>query len=159
MSRHSVDKVNKNAGDVPHEVFEAVHTVMHLFRAEQYRAYRDGPHPLTHMEGKLICYFSRNPDAMLSDVAAHWGRDKGQLSRLIKTLKERGLLVASEDKADRRGMRLRLTPEGRAVHLALRRQSARLSKLAVAGLSDAECADLLGLLSRLKTNLEKPVAE
>ncbi len=156
MSRETVDNVNEIPGDVPHEVFEAVHAVMHLFRSEQYRALRDGPHPIAHMEGKLLGHVARHPDCTLSDLVAHFARDKGQLARLIKTLKDQGLLTAVADQADRRSMRLRLTAEGRALHQALRRRSARLSKLAVAGLSAGECADLLALLRRLKANLEKP---
>lgn len=155
MTREPVDNVNRNPEDAPQEVFESIHAVMHLFRAELYRALRDGPHPLTHMEGKLIGFFARRPDATLSDLVAHSGRDKGQLARLIKTLKDQGLLEASEDQADRRSVRLRLTAEGRAVHQTLRRQSARLAKLAVKGLDAAECGRLVALLSRVKANLEE----
>ena len=154
MTRESIDNVNINPEDAPQEVFESIHAVMHLFRAELYRAFRDGPHPLTHMEGKLLGFFARRPDATLSDLVVHSGRDKGQLARLIKTLKDQGLLEASEDQADRRSIRLRLTAEGRGVHQTLRRQSARLAKLAVKGLDAAECERLVALLSRVKTNLE-----
>lgn len=157
MTREPVDNVNKNAPDLPQEVFESIHAAMHLFRAGQYRAFHDGPHPLTHMEGKLIGFFARRPDATLSDLVAHSGRDKGQLARLIKTLKDRRLLEASEAQADRRSVRLRLTAEGRAVHQTLRRQSARLAKLAVKGLDAAECERLVALLSRVKANLEAAV--
>ena len=100
MSREQVDNVNKNTPDLPQDVFDSIHAVMHLFRAEQYRAFRDAPHPLTHMEGKLLGFFARRPDATLSDLVAHSGRDKGQLARLIKTLKDQGLLEASEAQAD-----------------------------------------------------------
>jgi DNA-binding MarR family transcriptional regulator len=154
MSREPVDNVNKNAPDLPQDVFDSIHAVMHLFRAEQYRAYRDGPHPLTHMEGKLLGFFARRADATLSDLVAHSGRDKGQLARLIKTLKDQGLLEAAEAQADKRSVRLRLTAEGRAVHQTLRRQTARLARLAVKGLDAAECGRLVTLLSRVKTNLE-----
>lgn len=154
MSRKPVDNVNINPEDAPQEVFESIHAVMHMFRSEQYRAFRDGPRPLTHMEGKLIGFFARRPDATLSDLVAHSGRDKGQLARLIKTLKDQGLLEASEDQADKRSVRLRLTAEGRSIHQTLRRQSARLAKLAVKGLDAAECERLVELLARVKTNLE-----
>ena len=154
MSQQSVDNVNNKPEDLPQEVFDSIHAVMHLFRAGQYRAFRDGPHPLTHMEGKLLGFFARRPDATLSELVAHSGRDKGQLARLIKTLKDQGLLEASEAQADKRSVRLRLTSEGRTVHQSLRRQSSRLAKLAVKGLDDVECGRLVALLSRVKANLE-----
>lgn len=156
MPPESVDSVNKKPEDLPQEVFETVHSIMHLFRSEQYRAFRDGPHPLTHMEGKLLGFFARHPGATLSDLVSHSGRDKGQLARLIKTLKDQDLLEASADQADRRSVRLRLTAEGRAIHQTLRRQSARLAKLAVKGLDASECERLAALLHRVKANLEKP---
>lgn len=158
MPRDSIDNVNQKPEDAPQEVFESIHAVMHLFRAEQYRAFRDGPHPLTHMEGRLLGFFARRPDATLSELVAHSGRDKGQLARLIKTLKDRGLLEASAEQADKRSVRLRLSAEGRSIHQTLRRQSARLAKLAVKGLDDADCARLAGLLARVKTNLERLAA-
>ena len=155
MPRNPVDNVNKNPEDAPQEIFDSIHAVMHLFRAGQYRAFRDGPHPLTHMEGKLIGFFARRPDATLSDLVAHSGRDKGQLARLIKTLKDQGFLEASEDQADKRSVRLRLTAEGRAIHQTLRRQSSRLAKLAIKGLEPSDCERLVALLARVKANLEQ----
>jgi DNA-binding MarR family transcriptional regulator len=76
----------------PDEIFEAIHTIMHLFRSEQYRALRDGPYDLTHMEGKILAFLARNSGATLSELVAHSGRDKSQLARLIKGLREQGLL-------------------------------------------------------------------
>lgn len=156
MPASKVVKVNQNPADASHEIFEAIHTVMHLFRSEQYRAFRDDPLPLTHMEGKLLGYFARHPDSTLSDLVAHSGRDKGQLAKLIKTLKGQGLLEASADKTDRRSVRLRLSPKGREIHRELKRQTTRLAKLAVAGLKPDECARLAALLRRVKANLETP---
>lgn len=154
MNQNKVDNINKKPAEAAHEVFEAVHAVMHLFRAEQYRVLRDGPHPIAHMEGKLLGHVARRPDCTLGDLVAHFARDKGQLARLIKTLKDMGLLEAVVDPADRRSMRLRLTADGRATHLTLRRQSARLEKLAVSGIDADECSRLVGLLGRVKANLE-----
>lgn len=156
MCAQKVVKVNHKSPDHPHEIFEAIHAVMHLFRAEQYRAFRDDPLPLTHMEGKLLAYFARNPDSTLSDLVAHSGRDKGQLAKLIKTLKDQDLLEASADKVDRRSVRLRLSAKGREIHRELKRQTTRLARLAVTGLKPDECARLAELLQRVKANLETP---
>ncbi len=156
MNPQNVDTVNKKAARLAPEVFEAVHTVMHLFRAEQYRFLRDGAHPIAHMEGKTLGYVARHPDCTLKALVAHFSRDKGQLARVIKTLKEQGLLTAEPDPRDRRSAHLRLTDEGRKIHQALQRQATRLSTQAVKGLSAAECAHLVGLLGRVRANLETP---
>lgn len=153
MPRTSVDNVNQQAA-APEEVVEAVHTVMHLFRAEQYRALRDSGQELTHFEGKILGFFARHPGATLSDLVAHTGRDKGQLARLIKSLKEQALLEAQNDTSDRRSVRLRLTKQGGAVHQSLQKQLGRVARLAVKGMGAAEQAQLCALLHKLRENLE-----
>jgi DNA-binding MarR family transcriptional regulator len=159
IMRRSVDLVNQTGKDTPGEaapddVMEQIHSVMHLFRARQHRALRGAPHELTHMDARVLGFFARHPGATQSDLAAHSGRDKGQLARLIGGLKERGLLQAQADAGDRRNLRLSLTVQGRAVQQGLQRRRLRLAGLAVAGLSEAERAQLVALLRRIRANLD-----
>jgi DNA-binding MarR family transcriptional regulator len=156
MSNPLVDFVNQKSSGASHDIFESIHAVMHLFRAEQYRVLRDGPHDLTHMEGKILAFFARNPGAILSDLVAHAGRDKGQLARLIKNLKRKGLLGAQKNAKDRRSVRLQLTKDGLAVHKALQRQVGRLEKVAVMDFNMKERQQLATLLDRVKANLKRP---
>ncbi|MBE7424757.1 MAG: winged helix-turn-helix transcriptional regulator [Burkholderiaceae bacterium] len=149
--RESVDHVNQMAGD---DVVEAIHAVMHLFRARQYRAVRDGASELTHLEGRVLAFFARHPGATQRELAAHSGRDKGQLARLVAGLKARALLQAQVDEGDRRSVRLRLTARGQALQQALRRQSRQLSKAAVAGLTEPERRALVELLRKVRVNIE-----
>ncbi|WP_395703169.1 MarR family winged helix-turn-helix transcriptional regulator [Aquabacterium sp.] len=148
--RESIDNVNHPGGE---DVLELVHQVMHQFRALQYQRLREGPHAITHMESKVLGYFAQHPGATQSELAEHSGRDKAQLARLIKRLLEIGLLQREPDADDRRQLRLRLTPEGRAVQRTLQQQRQRLAKAAVAGLSTGEQAQLRTLLLRLQDNL------
>ncbi len=154
MSRRKVDTVNKKSATDPQSCFESIHAIMHLFRSEQYRVLRDGPHELTHLEGRLLGFFARRPGATLSDLAEHFGRDKGQLARLIKTLKDQGLLLAATDETDRRSVRLSLSAEALAIHKTLQRQVGVLSHVALQGLTDPERLQLQSLLDRVKANLE-----
>ena len=151
----SVDIVNQTEGQSAETVVESIHSVMHLFRAQQYRALRDGPHELTTMESKVLGFFSRRIGATLSDLVSHTGRDKGQLARLIGGLRDRGLLEGKADEEDRRNLRLYLTADGTAIHRALHRQRQRLSSLAVEGLSANERQQMLALLDKVRVNLER----
>lgn len=150
-----MDLVNQieNAGEAD-EVFEALHAVMHLVRAHRRRAMRDGPYGLTPMEGRVLGFFSRHPGATQSDLAAHTGRDKSQLARLVAGLRERGLLEARVDEDDRRNLRLHPTPAARAAQRTLKRGDRRLAGVAVAGLSEEERRQLVALLVRVRGNLE-----
>jgi len=149
----SVDKVNHRGKSSDEDVLDLIHTVMHQYRSQQYQVLRDGPHDVTHMESKVMWFFGRHPGATQSDLAQHSGRDKAQLARLIKGLRERGLLESVADENDRRNLRLSLTTDGLAVQRALQQQAKRLNAQAVAGLSAAQRADLLALLQRVRDNL------
>jgi DNA-binding MarR family transcriptional regulator len=152
IMRKSIDNVNQSAA-ADDSVLEIIHSVMHQYRAQQFRALRDGPHDITHMDSKVLGFFGRNPGATQSDLAQHSGRDKAQLARLIKGLRDRGLLNGEADPSDRRNTRLTLTDAGQAVRRALQQQGKRLNATAVAGMGDAERKKLVALLQRVSQNL------
>jgi len=148
------DNVNQSGGaPTDSDVLELVHRLMHEYRSLQYRQLRDGPHEITHMEGKVLWFFSRHPGATQKDLAQHSGRDKAQMARLIAGLRERGLLMAEVDEADRRNVKLSLSAAGQSVHRGLQQQGKRLSAKAVSGLSAAERQQLAALLQRVRDNL------
>ncbi|MDN4058534.1 MarR family winged helix-turn-helix transcriptional regulator [Massilia sp. YIM B02769] len=153
--RKQVDKVNQNPSGTVGDVFDAIHSIMHLYRSQQFRAFAGAEHELTHMESKVLRFFARQPGATLSDLVAHSGRDKAQLTRLIKGLRDRGLLDASADAADRRSTRLHLSAAGLALHGRLHQIGAGLSGVALEGLSEAEREQLHGLLLRVRSNLAR----
>ena len=152
--RNQVDRVNQMGIDRADDVLELVHSVMHVFRARQFRLAEAGGSELAFMEGKVLAFFARHPGATQRELVEHSGRDKGQIARLIGGLKERGLLVAHADAHDRRMARLELTEHGAAVHRALHLQRRRLAKSAVAGLSGEQRQQLVDLLLRVRANLE-----
>ncbi|TWI61166.1 DNA-binding MarR family transcriptional regulator [Pseudoduganella lurida] len=135
-------------------VMETVHAIMHLYRARQFRTMRNGPHDLTHMESKALGYFARHPGATQSDLMAHSGRDKAQLARLVRGLRDRGLLEATVDEMDRRSTHLHVTAEGKAISRALQRSGEVLAEVAVTGLDEAQRRQLLALLAQVKKNLD-----
>ena len=146
-----VDKVNLSVGE---EIVEAIDALRRLFRSEQQRALGDGPHGLTHMEGRVLNLIGRKPDATQSGLAAHLGRDKGQMARLIGALRQRDLVEARPDAEDRRVQRLRLTAAGEAVQSAAQGERLRLAQRAAEGLNADERTVLAELLRRVRANLD-----
>jgi DNA-binding MarR family transcriptional regulator len=151
----SIDNVKQSSGSDPsaEDLFEAIHAAMHLYRSRQYQAQRSSAHDLTHMDGKVLAFFARHPGATQKDLAEHSGRDKGQLGRLVAGLREHGLLDARPDEADRRNIRIEVTPQGRAVHQTLQRQARRVAELAVANLGSEERRRLAALLRKVQDSL------
>jgi DNA-binding MarR family transcriptional regulator len=152
--RNIVDQVNQNHDCPIDDVLECMHAIMHLYRSAQQRSLRDGPNDLAHMEVKALGFFARHPGATQSDLVAHSGRDKAQVARQIRALRERGLLEAQADEADRRSSRLSLSEEGKAVHAALHSSDGRLKQQALAGFSAVEQGTLVALLARVRANLQ-----
>jgi DNA-binding MarR family transcriptional regulator len=153
IMRDKVDIVKQTATSNGGDPLELVHDVMHLYRSRQFQALRDGPHAVTHMDSKVLNFFSHHPGTTLSDLAQHSGRDKAQLARLVAGLRERGLLKGASDPEDRRSVQLTLTAEGQAVQRSLMQQARRLSVRAVTGLDPGEIQQLQSLLQRLRDNL------
>jgi len=152
--RKQVDQVNQNLAQASTEVLETMHAIMHLFRSRQLRGVRDAQQDLAHMEIKTLGFFARHPGASQSDLVAHSGRDKAQVARLIRNLRERGLLDAQADEQDRRSTRLRLSGAGRELHVALHSHDGELAEQAMGDLSEDERATLRALLARVRANLE-----
>ena len=154
-----VDRVNQIDGKRSDDPLETMHAIVHLYRSRQLRGLRGGPHELAHMEMKALGYFARHPGATQSDLVAHSGRDKAQVARLIRALREAQLLEATADDQDRRSTRLTLSAAGQEVFEGLHRQSGAVSAAALVGLSDDEQAQLTGLLARVRANLEASRAD
>lgn len=146
---NKVNKVNQSE-----QVFDAIHSIMHLYRARQLRGLRDNPHELTHLEYKALGFFSRHPGATQGDLVAHSGRDKAQLARLLKGLRDKQLLDAVADDNDRRITRLTLSAAGEKVFRSLHELGRQASGAAVTGMSADQLSQLQVLLAQIRQNLE-----
>lgn len=137
------------------ELFEAIHEIMHLYRAQQYRSLRATEHELTHMENRALGYIARHPGATGRDLVQRSGRDKAQVTRLVQGLREKGLVEARADELDRRSTRLYLSPAGLAVHAELQQAGLLLAAEALAGLDAGERRQLAILLGRVQEQLRE----
>ena len=152
----SNDNVNHSSRHGDADVLELIHTVMHQYRSQQFQALRHGAYDITHMESKVLAYFARHANTTQSDLARDSGRDKAQLARLIKGLKDRGLLDAITDESDRRNVRLSLSSAGEAILNELQTQAKHLTSKAIRGFSAQDQAQLSTLLRRVQQNLDQP---
>lgn len=153
----SIDKVNQINADRPsaEDLFEAIHSTMHVYRSGKHGWFGDNPLGVTHMDGKVLGFFARHPGATQKDLAERMGRDKGQLGRLVAGLKEKGLLAGHTDPADRRNIRLELTDKGREAEQAMHQQALRMHELGAAALSLDERRQLVGLLLKVHNSLSQ----
>ncbi len=79
--------------------------------------------------------------------------------RLVNRLTAQGLVARCENPADRRGSRIRITPQGLALEAQIHNQHDELCAEVAKGLSDAERLTLLDLLERLRNGLRDRLRE
>ena len=150
---HVNQKVEPTAVPSSGELLELMHQLMHQVRAEHLRQIAGQEGGLTPLEAKVLGFFHRRPGATPSDLATHVGRDKGQLTRLISGLRDKGLLDALPDEQDRRSIRLHPSASAASLHRQAQRQRLALAERAMAGLSDAQRQTMLGCLQQMQANL------
>lgn len=155
--RNKVDKVNHS--DVPDLVLERIHALMHRVRGLQQTMLAEVAPGLTHLEGRVLSHFARHPGGTQRELVAQSKRDKGQVARLVATLKERGLLDGTPDEHDKRVERLSLSEAGRSLHDVATRHRRTLARRAVKGLDVAQQTQLLELLEVLHLNLDDATLE
>ena len=75
--------------------------------------------------------------------------DKGQLSRIVKRLTDRGVLVARPSKNDARVIELTLSEEGQLLHDQVLRFTAERNEEVVATLTREECSEFIRILRKI----------
>src|SRR5690554_226300 len=92
---------------------------LHLQRAARSvaRAFDEALRPvgLTNGQFSLLMSLNRPEPPLMGDVASLLAMDRTTLTAMLKPLDRRGLLEIAKDDNDRRGRRLMLTSEGRAL--------------------------------------------
>ena len=136
------------------EVFEHLTGLIHQFKTHMRRSLQDGEQGLAPMEARALGFFARHPSSTATQLAQHAGRDKAQVTRLIRELLERGFLESAPDEDDRRSHRMRLTERGREVQTVLRRQRKALARRMLSDFSAEERAQLSNLLRRMRANAD-----
>lgn len=89
----------------------------------------------------------------LTELAQRTSIEVSTLSRLVGGLEANGLVGRSRDTGDARAIAIRLTADGERLTAKLTPAAQQLETAALAGLSDAEIAQLKSLLERIYGNL------
>jgi DNA-binding MarR family transcriptional regulator len=112
------------------------------------------PHGLTAQQFWALVNIEEVEGSSLGDIAERMRMDAPTASRAVTQLLRRKLVKAEGDRGDRRRLRLRLTPAGKARMPPLRQLAAELRGAAVHGLSADEEAALRALLRKVIANLD-----
>ena len=136
------------------DVFEALHDLMHAYRARMVRAMTSVHPDLTFNEVRALNFIGRHPGATQKELVRHSGADKAQVARMLGLLQDKGWLERQPHDEDRRSLCLTLSAEGQALYQALQAARQTLSAQVLAGCDDDTQAQLLALLARVRGNLD-----
>ncbi|MEM6371384.1 MAG: MarR family transcriptional regulator [Pseudomonadota bacterium] len=101
------------------------------------------------MGGLFLMHLGQLEPCSLNALAQATGRDNSQLTRLMRTLVEKGLLTREQSETDGREAVLRLTPTGHKFILEANRMMAKIVQDMLSEFSPTDREQLLGLLKRV----------
>lgn len=102
---------------------------------------------------RVLTALTDRDDQTLSELAAHAGTELSYLSRVVIHAQERGLVVRSVSKTDRRSTRVSITPDGRALVRAVMPQSRALEASWLHGIPQDDVENLRRTLQALYHNV------
>ena len=142
-----------NSRTAPHaasDVFEALHDLLHVYKAHMVRTMASVHPELTLNEVRALMFVGRHPGTTQKELVAHSGADKAQVARMVALLQDKGWLESAPNAEDKRSRCLRLSTQGQGLHQALRGVAATLLQ----GCDSATQAQLLDLLAQVRASVE-----
>jgi len=132
------------------EILNLINAIERRTTVRMQRSLRSAGLDLAAMEARTLRFVARHPRCTQNDIVRASGRDKAQIARIIKTLRERGFVDRpSGASAGQRQQPLTLTVTGAAVHTQAESLRTGTARALVADLDAAERAQLESLLRRL----------
>lgn len=131
------------------EILNLVNAIERRSTARMQRLLREAGLGLAAMEARTLRFIARHPGCTQKEIVRASGRDKAQIARVIKTLRERGLVDRPTEDSGRRAQPLALTPTGAAVHARAESLRADTARELVGALDPGERDRLEALLGRL----------
>jgi DNA-binding MarR family transcriptional regulator len=131
------------------EILNLVNTIERGTTARMQRLLRETGVELAAMEARTLRFVARHPGCTQNEIVRASGRDKAQIARIIKILRERGLVDRPAAGSGRRAQPLALTAAGAAVHERAESLRADIARELVSELAPAERTQLEALLGRL----------
>lgn len=86
------------------------------------------------------------------DLRGYVALDKGNVTRALQRLEEYGLVQREQDPADRRVVRVYVTPKAQAIEREMYALAARWDETLMAGFTQEECKTVVDLLLRMEAN-------
>lgn len=105
------------------------------------------------MHMRLLHLLADNPQCSANQLSKVTGRDKAQITRLVKELEQKALVQRRPNPSDKRGQLLMLSEKGRDLSAATHAVERQVEDDLLHGLSEDEIATFIELANRMLANL------
>lgn len=113
------------------------------------------PHNLTSEQWSLLFALHHHVGVSQKELAELTGKDPANVTRILDQLERKGFVRREANPDDRRSFRMRNTPEGTAIAVALATIEERFVEEAVAGISEADLETFRTVMMAINANLER----
>ncbi len=125
------------------------------FKVSTKRAVRDYDLPLNGMHVRLLQMIHRHPDGTAQQIARVTGRDKAQITRVIKELESMALIMRTPDPADRRAQLLSLNEKGLGLMARIKDAEDEVKKTLLKGINKKDQNTFIEIGNRMLDNLRE----
>jgi|TARA_E500000305_G_scaffold52791_1_gene41963 DNA-binding MarR family transcriptional regulator len=125
------------------------------FKVSTKRAVRDYDLPLNGMHVRLLQMIHRQPDCTAQQIAGVTGRDKAQITRVIKELESMALITRTPDPEDRRAQLLSLNKKGQGLMARIKDAEDEVKKTLLKGINKKDQNTFIEIGNRMLDNLRE----
>lgn len=146
------DTLDRSVHPPIHEITDALSFKLARLNAINERAgsyYFKAYHDITLNQWRILGLIAAMQPVRSREVRDRLYMDKGQFSRVVKQLTERGLIVATPASSNASAIKLRLTEAGSKLHAVLIRFTAERNARTASVLTPKECQTFLRLLDKV----------
>ena len=108
---------------------------------------------LTPMHQKILAYICYFPGTTQQEIVDKTGRDKGQITRLLKELEKKGFIVRQKDEVDKRSFCIQVTEKGVDTFSELKQHEEAITDKLLARFTEKELEQLKLFLEKMRKNL------
>ncbi|HNY17083.1 MAG TPA: MarR family transcriptional regulator [Treponemataceae bacterium] len=110
---------------------------------------------ISHGQPRVLHYLSEHDGCIQKEIADTFDLEPATVTDILSIMEKGGLIERKNDPADRRALRVYLTPKGAVTHGKVEAIFARVEREAFAGFTGADKRQAFAVLARLYENLKR----
>jgi len=135
---------------------ENVFHLVHLLKRHLHGYIEKMDFGVAPMQVRVMKIINRRDVCTAVDIAQFLNRDKAQVTRLLKTLIDQGLVEKVPNPEDKRSQRLLISESGAAILDKITELDTRINALMAEGISEEELQVFQKVAGKMAQNLAKP---